>query len=664
MQPRRRAAAILSAILLAACAPTPTVVPTATGPGDAGLSSAGESTPGPGESGTGPAGSGVPIVTVPSAADPVAAADAVLDAADDTVRYAAVLGLLGGVRLGVYAPDGHPVVAGAERSADDVWIYDFEALSLSFAVRDGDTTGLDDLSAQLAELAGTTGEAGRDGPAIEAAIEASARTVEANPSTPRAYAMAAAIELERRGPAAIDLGAPPPDSDVSLDALSAFLITLDVALPVVASRAADGVAFDGRVAGAAGAPQPVAASGCLSSAPSGIPGEWIAGVDAGAFSAMASVANASFNRYLQAQLVGSIVEAKLTGPDAFHHVHQDEMGDVPEDPQGYTYQLRIRPGAPTAPIACGPLQGTGFPPSSGEIVNAKVDWFHTGLEDHTEIITTEEVRTGAGGTAHLEFEPKVEKYPSGIGPEVKQTITIAARTNVLQALGTDLYTKLAGVPAVQTRNKRVEISWHRQYRVEIHFTSDLKITQGVLFHMLLGDTVASGVLNVVDFHAAGAAAQPPYIGQLVNPGTLDIHTTAGPNVGKCNAEWIKPKAGSASIDWQVDDLQLWPLSELSVRLENGPNNELPDIYAGKVCAPGVTSNLGPNPGSSWESYIYIGHPAGLLFTGFGSNAWELVGTDQTWAAGGTVAHWHSQETCGGRCDGYVDMFLDVIPLKT
>lgn len=48
------------------------------------------------------------------------------EATSDEQRRDVVLDVLAGIGMGVYAPDGTPILFGAEKAEDDPWLYDFE----------------------------------------------------------------------------------------------------------------------------------------------------------------------------------------------------------------------------------------------------------------------------------------------------------------------------------------------------------------------------------------------------------------------------------------------------------------------------------------------------------------------------------------------------------
>jgi hypothetical protein len=595
--------------------------------------------------------------------EPRAAAAAVLGAADDDARRAAILGILRGVNLGVYTPDGHQVLAGGERSMDDVWIYDFEVDGLAASVRDGDEIQLDDIAAGLAEFATANGGGALTAADVAAHVRAAARSVAADPGQPRAYALAVAIELSRQGRSGTDLAQPPPDGPVVLDGLAAFLVNLDLVLPLAeaAAPAARGVPLVASLTDVG----PATAAGCYTSSIGSPTRGWIAGVGVRGpeWGPMTSVPNASFDRYLQSQVVGGLVEAKLDGPRAWHHDHTDSGGAVtPGGDQKYTFSIRLRVRAPRSPVACGPLAGFS-PPSEGEIVGADVAWDHPELDRHAAIVQ-EDAMTDALGTSYLVTDPNAERYPSAIGPEQKKTIAVSAQVNVLKALGGDLYSKLAGVPAIQRRTVYTEVSWHRSYAVDIELASSLTITRGVTYKGPLGKATAQGTIPVIEFREGSSV--PIYHGvEVVNPGFLTTSTTPARTRGRCNTEWVLQKSGaSRKIDWQVRDLVIWPAADFSLWMDTGANpDEQPDNYDGKICTRGGTVRLGPSPGNVWESFVFLGHPQGLVLDKHqGNGHWSVSSDPNIWARGGDLATWTSDETCGGRCTGPLIVVVRIRPL--
>ena len=609
---------------------------------------------------SGPAASGLtePAPSLPPPGDvlePAAAAAAVLNAVDDVARTAAVLAILDGVNFGVYTADGEPIIVGAERSEGDVWAYDFEVVGLAAAVRDRDEVSLDSIANDLVELA-AGGSVSLAATTITRAVHEAAASIATDTGQPNAYALAVAVELGRQGPRGVDLAvASIDDGPVILDGLAAFLVTLDLVLPFVAAQQPRGIAHDERVASisnavltAAPCPQNITGSG-----------GWIAGISAGS-SGLGGATNASFDRYLQGRLVGGTVGMQLGGESGWHHGHDDANGQADVQDKVYELTLSVRAPGPPGPIDCGVLSGSTLPPL-GAVVGADVRWQHPNLEQHGAIES--DPKTSERGNAFLVVTPRSEPHPSEIGPEQRRTIPIEAQVNVLQALGGDLYVRLAGVPALQTKTVHTQVSWHRSYEVHLDLESRLTATRGSSYRGELGKTSATGTFRVTDYYAA---TQAPPVEVMAPVSIYSVTTTATPAAtkGKCNTEWIAEKGGaSRNIDWMVTGLIVYPETDISLAMDAGSNsNEFPDVYDGLLCSGGGNVRLGPSPGNVWETLIFLAYQGGIRLRGTGSGAWTILATPDTWARGGEIAKWDSDETCMGYCKGTLKVTLRVRPL--
>jgi hypothetical protein len=150
----------------------------------------------------------------------------------------------------------------------------------------------------------------------------------------------------------------------------------------------------------------------------------------------------------------------------------------------------------------------------------------------------------------------------------------------------------------------------------------------------------------------------------VAPETIfSITTTATPasTRGSCDTEWITEKPGaSRNIDWLVTNLIVYPETDIRLRMEAGPRTEeFPDVYDGKVCTPGGVIRLGPSRGNVWETLIFLAYQRGIRLDGIGPDKWTILATPDTWARGGEVARWKSNETCMGYCKGTLEVTVRV-----
>lgn len=616
---------------------------------DSSATSAPATDPSHASSSTAPAATALP----PAGAvlDPAAAAAAVLNAPDDGARVAAILGIFDGINLGVYTADGRPIVVGAERSEADVWAYDFEVAGLGAAVRDGDEVELGSIARDIVELAKSDGGASFTDADVVRAVQQAAASVVADPGQPGAYALAVAVELTRQGTPTVDLAAATGDP-VMLDSLAAFLVTLDLVLPHVAAQPPSGIVHDGRVAAVGDA---VALAAPCSIAPGS--GGWIAGISAGSVAGLSGITNASFDRYLQGRLVGATVEMRLEGPPDWHHGHGDANGGTDATERLYELGISVRVPGPAGQIPCGSLSGATLPPL-GAIVGADVRWRHPNLEEHGAIET--DPKTSERGNAFLVVTPRTEPHPSAIGPEQRRTVSIEAQVNVLQALGGDLYMRLGGVPALQTKTVDTQVAWHRSYVVELDLESRLTMTRGNTYKGTLGKTTATGTFRLTDY---STSMRPPLVDPMAPVSIFSVTTTATPAAtkGNCNTEWFTEKSGaSRDIDWQVTGMIVYPESDISLTMDAGPNtNEFPDVYDGKLCPRSGTIRLGPSRGNVWETLIFLAYQRGIRLRGTGPGAWTIVGNADTWARGGTIATWKSDETCMGYCKGTLEITMRV-----
>jgi hypothetical protein len=636
-------------VAVAACGtPTSSVEP-ATDASASAASPTGSAAP----SGSGPTEPAPPLPPPGDVLEPRAAAAAVLGAADDASRVAAILGVLDGVNFGVYTSSGDPIVVGAERSEGDAWAYDFEVAGLAAAVRDGDEITLGSIAADIASMAAAAGDGSITAAGITQAVHDAAASIAADLGQPNAYALAVAIELGRQGPRGVDLAAAPTDDGpVILDGLAAFLVTLDLVLPAIAAQPPSGSVNDGRVASAGGIAQ--AAAPC----PQNITGSggWIAGISAGN-TGLGGATNASFDRYLQGRLVGGTVDTKLGGSPAWHHAHEDANGEVQNEDKVYELIMSVRVPGPAGPPECGALRGATMAPL-GAIVGADVSWNHIGLEEHGTVDS--DPKTSERGHAQLIVTPRIEPHPAEIGPEQRRGIDIEAKVNVLQALGGDLYTRLAGVPALQLQTVHTEVSWHRSYLVDVELESKLTATRGSTYRGTLGNTTATGTFRVTDYYAA---TQAPPVEHMAPVSIFSVTTTAtsASTKGDCNTEWIAEKGGaSRNIDWMVTGLIVYPETDISLAMDAGMNyNEFPDIYDGLHCSGGGKARLGPSPGNVWESLIFLAYQQGIKLRGTGPDKWTILATPDTWARGGEIAKWKSNETCQGYCSGTLEVTIRV-----
>ena len=159
--------------------------------------------------------------------------DSVTRARTTSARSKAMLELMKALRIGVVTSAGRPlVVSGEPNSARLFHLYDFELRTLGAELRRGETHTLDEVAGNLTkgglELApGTPFPPELLNEGLRGAVRRSLK----RPNSPRALLSLVVRELGlRRG---TDLSRARPAADVRLDSLQAFLVTTDVAVPVL-----------------------------------------------------------------------------------------------------------------------------------------------------------------------------------------------------------------------------------------------------------------------------------------------------------------------------------------------------------------------------------------------------------------------------------------------
>lgn len=598
----------------------------------------------------------------PNAAfDPVALASAVYDADTDAARQQAIVDALAGIGLGIYKAEGAAIVAGAERTATDFMVYDFEIAALSGGIADGDEVYLEDLAQELSTMNVSAGGAAFTSADFATAVTAATAEAMARPDEHLGYALRLARELSMRRVVPVDLAAAPGAQPIVLDPLAAFLVASDFSLPKVLAADPPAETATGPTTGIVLAA--VTAANPCTGFTSQV-GAWHAGMTqvAGAASA-----NASFSRSLQARLVGGTVKFAMTNPGAWHRPHKGR----PSQPKAYHVQLQVRVPVPPN-VNCGPIRNVGGQiQGGGQIVGAQVTWDYPGLEDHAKVDCTHVDcgTTDTQGHAYLSVDPKFELGPGGIGPEFTRAIDVSAEVDLFRALGPELLGALSLPPDMRVlarRQVRTDVSWHRAYEFRVQIESQLYVNKvkayGYANHM--GTATAEGSLPATTVHAPGDLAfDPP------SPGLLN--TVSNQGTGPACTAGASGAVGSITIeqhsdwiDFQVIDIVVDPMGpdpEISLYLDVGPIDDYQDdTYRLRQCANGKVVYDGTSKGTNlWEATIFYGYTRGLLFSGFNSSPgvtnpgiWNLRAAATDWGrfAPFTVATWDTPQDCGGYCD--------------
>lgn len=624
-------------------------------------------------------GATVPPIALPSlqpdpSFDAAALVVEVLEAPSDEARMDAVVDVLAALHIGVYTPEGEPIVTGAERSAADFVVYDFQAEALALAVRDGDEVFLEDVVVELSETSVRTGGPPIGTDVVAAALAKATAAAVADPADPAGYPLLLAREMGLRGPRGFDL-ASPEDGPIVLDALSAFLVEADLALPAVAAAGAPSLAArfrtpnDGEISLAAF----TAADPCdrfgrdlgrdwyVSRGWRQIPG--------------LSGANAAYSQALQRRLFGGTVQLTMAYDDRWHHLHKGESAF-----HGYWLGVKLRVAVP-ADIKCGPAigrLGRGGRVAGGAVEGAEVTWETTKLSRHADFDCNQGCRyTASDGIAILAAVPLTEPGPGGIGPEFVEPVPVAAQINLADALGPELFAMLQQPPdsrVLATKRVTSMVAWHNAYEVRVEIDSSVYATAwGVkmdrngklvpdLFHHVTTATATGFVIAKENLHRSG---EHPDLKVDAYP----LITTAGGGAtpGKCNTATVK---GAGSVGFQVVDAVIWPPEKLLIYLDVGPAQEYPDIGWLVLCDGRGNVVLDDKPRfSAWEHYLLLGYPQGMLFDGTGPDRWHLANNlDAVWEQGGTLATWNNLLGCGGWCDPAKSYFnkkivLEVLPFR-
>ena len=163
-------------------------------------------------------------------------AAAITRAADDSARKQALMEVFAALNIGVYAGDGTMLLGGAERSAEDFYLYDLEAEMLAGAIGRGQTFGIIDLAMQL-----TTMELLPEGEIVdpEAVRQALLRGVAAAEADPNGFTSLSPLIVRQLGmfqPQPYDLFEDVPLDTIRMDPLAFFLVLADIAVPLIADK--------------------------------------------------------------------------------------------------------------------------------------------------------------------------------------------------------------------------------------------------------------------------------------------------------------------------------------------------------------------------------------------------------------------------------------------
>jgi hypothetical protein len=248
-----------------------------------------------------------------------------------------------GAGIGVYTAGGDPIVVGAERSSADFFAYDFEIDGLAAAAAAGERTRLTDIADDLAAAGIDDGGRPFTVDELAAAMQRVAAGAAGQPDRAGGFAIRMIRALIMAGPAGTDIAGSFDPAALELDQLSRFLLAADLTLPSL-DAGPPPVALTGQLASAGDAPPiRLAASGACQSIGN------LAGAHDRSVGDLAQDIlrnglrpDTQSSPYLQAILMHSTVEAKLTSSDHWHWFHAD-TGNTGIVAFNLTLRLRVQP---------------------------------------------------------------------------------------------------------------------------------------------------------------------------------------------------------------------------------------------------------------------------------------------------------------------------------
>lgn len=348
----------------------------------------------------------------------------VSQASDPEAGYQALLSIARALHIGVYTGDGRQVVEGAERSATDFWLYDFELDIVFGSWRAGRTQSLDEIATFLT-ASHTAGSEPITAERLRTALIGSARIAAEQPHSPRARLPLLLRELGLRQQPAYDLLHDVGAEQLRLDPLQILLITADLTARQQASTAA----FE--------LERTLAQVGCGREIRGSFAG--IASFVAGALDELNVGADAHLANSLH--LLLSVLSTTLSSQSTHYAPgpHQAEAG------RELRFGILVTVGVPgnrfsPGQLTCGGLAGVTFP-NPGSVPRANVEWKSFEgptlrkpgeLERHGTVATS--VLTDPNGKAEYVLTPKREAVP-GFGDEKEKEGTLQVYVDLASVFG-------------------------------------------------------------------------------------------------------------------------------------------------------------------------------------------------------------------------------------
>jgi hypothetical protein len=167
-------------------------------------------------------------------------AKALSQADTEAERRKALLGMLRGLGVGVYRPDGTRILRGGERGPNDFYLYDFELRTLATGMSRGDEWTLEEIANDLSSVfAGRDPQSG--GPAValitgaklRELLRAGTQRALKSPAAPGSFAALLHRELGRTSKAPSDPTSATPDAELRFGPLQRWLMVADTLVPLV-----------------------------------------------------------------------------------------------------------------------------------------------------------------------------------------------------------------------------------------------------------------------------------------------------------------------------------------------------------------------------------------------------------------------------------------------
>jgi hypothetical protein len=399
--------------------------------------------------------------------------DAFVTADTAETRYAAAQDMIQALNVGVYSASGVQIVAGAERSPDDLYLYDFELRVALDAAARGQQFTMSNIARELGVL-GVRPE-DRDLTADET-LRATAAGIEAALSEPSDDASLGALllwELGMRQPVPVDLRYANVDSS-RLDPIQRLILITDLLKWIYPEESSRGqTRLDHRSSQLTR--NELDATGLCDFTGNGSQLSRKLGKLLLAFIPSMKVTKTNGKEVDIGKEIRAHVRFALILADLYHAGNLALLVDVQPTtlgnrnsthygPAGFPHmyagaepgaRLQLQIGVQMLMdmsevtheiiVKCGRLGGWIFPPK-GPIPNVPVDWdtfFALGAYDRLKkhgVITYQDNVTQADGTASLILEPRDELFPSKSGMLQIDRVTLHPTISIFAALGNNLAT--------------------------------------------------------------------------------------------------------------------------------------------------------------------------------------------------------------------------------